>query len=102
MKSDFTGKAALVAVEKAGIARRRIGFESVSKRVPRTGMDILSGGGKVGHVTSGTASPTLGRSIGMGYVPVGLSAPGTELSVDAKGTAIPVKVVEMPFYKRER
>jgi aminomethyltransferase len=38
----------------------------------------------------------------MGYVPVGLAAPGTELSVDAKGTAIPVKVVEMPFYKRER
>ncbi|MCU0726394.1 MAG: glycine cleavage system aminomethyltransferase GcvT [Planctomycetes bacterium] len=102
MKSDFTGKAALVAVEKAGVARRRIGFESVSKRVPRTGMDILSGGAKVGHVTSGTASPTLGRSIGMGYVPVGLAAPGTELSVDAKGTAIPVKVVEMPFYKRER
>ncbi len=102
MKSDFTGKAALAAAEKAGVTRRRIGFASAEKRIPRTGMDILSGGKKVGWVTSGTFSPTLSRTIGMGFVPVPLAAPGTELMVDVKGKHIPVTVVEMPFYKRER
>lgn len=102
MKSDFTGKAALKAAREAGIDRKRVGFELHSKRIARTGMDILRDGEKVGWVTSGTLSPTLGKVIGMGYVPVGLAEVGTELTVDVKGKPQPGVVVEMPFYKRER
>jgi aminomethyltransferase len=102
MKSEFTGRAALAAVKEAGIRRKRIGFEVHSKRIPRTDMDILSDGEKVGHVTSGTLSPTLDKVIGMGYVPIGLAEPGTELQIDVKGKPQPATVVELPFYKRER
>jgi aminomethyltransferase len=102
MKSEFTGKAALVAAREQGIEKKRIGFAVDSKRIPRTGMDIVSGDEKVGWVTSGTFSPTVGKTIGMGYVPVRLAEVGTSIEVDVKGKRLPISVVEMPFYKRER
>ena len=53
-------------------------------------------------MTSGTFSPTVGKTIGMGYVPVAMSEVGTSIEVDVKGKRLPITVVEMPFYKRER
>jgi len=102
MKSEFTGKDALVRVLEAGITRKRVGFTVDHKRIPRTGMDIVSGDEKVGWVTSGTFSPTVGKTIGMGYVPVALAEVGTSIYVDVKGKRLPIEVVELPFYKRER
>jgi len=102
MKSEFTGKDALVRAQQAGLAKKRIGFTVDHKRIPRTGMDIVSGDEKVGWVTSGTFSPTAGKTIGMGYVPVALSEVGTTIEVDVKGKRLPITVVEMSFYKRER
>mgnify|MGYP001549827042 CR=1 FL=1 len=63
---------------------------------------LVPGHEVVGHVTSGTFSPTLGKTIGMGYVPIGLAEVGTTVEVDMKGKRLPITVVEMPFYKRER
>ena len=102
MKSEFTGKEALVAAKENGLTRKRIGFEVDSKRIPRTGMGIVSGDENVGTVTSGTFSPTLEKTIGMGYVPIELAEVGTSIEVDAKGKRLPAKVIELPFYKRER
>ena len=102
MKSEFTGREALAAAKAAGIRKKRVGFEVHSKRIPRTHMDILANGEKVGEVTSGTLSPTLDKVIGMGYVPIELAEPGTALEIDVKGKPQPAVVVELPFYKRER
>lgn len=102
MKSEFTGRDALVRFKEAGLTRKRIGFEVASRRIPRTDMGIVKNGEKVGWVTSGTLSPTLEKVIGMGYVPVELAEPGTELEIDVKGKPQPARVVELPFYKRER
>jgi aminomethyltransferase len=102
MKSEFTGREALVRAREAGIEKKRVGFIVDHKRIPRTGMDIVAGDEKVGWVTSGTFSPTVGKTIGMGYVPVAMSEVGTSIEVDVKGKRLPIRVVEMPFYKRER
>jgi aminomethyltransferase len=51
-------------------------------------------------VTSGAPSPTLGTPIAMAYVTPEVSAPGTELAVDVRGRREPVRVVELPFYRR--
>jgi len=102
MKSEFTGKEALVRAKEAGVTKKRIGFQVDSRRIPRTGMDIVSGDEKVGWVTSGTFSPTSGKTIGMGYVPIDLAEVGTSIEVEMKGKRLPITVVEMPFYKRER
>ncbi len=64
--------------------------------IPRQGMAIAGGG----EVTSGTLSPMLDVGIGLGYVPVALSAPATELTIDVRGRARRAEVVTKPIYER--
>ena len=45
----------------------------------------MVGDERVGEVTSGTKSPTLGKAIGMAYVRSDLAEPGTELEIDVRG-----------------
>ena len=71
-----------------------------SGEVP-VGAVIVVNGAVIGEVTSGTLSPTLGKSIALGYVDANLSSEGTQLSADLKGTPNPAKVVKLPFYKRK-
>jgi aminomethyltransferase len=54
----------------------------------------------VGEVTSGCLSPTLGKSIAMGYVDRASSEVGQELAVDLGKATVGALVVAMPFYKR--
>jgi aminomethyltransferase len=54
----------------------------------------------VGTVTSGALSPTLGYPIALAYVDTALAEPGTEVSVDIRGTKQPSTVVRTPFYRR--
>ena len=68
----------------------------------RAGCPILHSGQEVGKVTSGGHSPTLGVSIGMGFVPPQMAAQGTELTVDIRGRPLPARVVPRPFYRRPR
>jgi aminomethyltransferase len=49
-------------------------------------------------VTSGSFGPSVERSIGMGYVPVGLAAVGSELHVEIRGATHAARVVKTPFY----
>jgi aminomethyltransferase len=63
---------------------------------------VRAGAETVGRVTSGTWSPTLEKAIGMAYLPPGLAAAGSELTVDVRGRELPARVVELPFYKRPR
>ena len=65
----------------------------------RAGYDIARDGRKVGRVTSGAPSPTLGKSIGLAYVPPELATPGTPLEVVIRGREVPARVVETPFVK---
>jgi aminomethyltransferase len=61
---------------------------------------VFAGEQQVGHVTSGTFSPTLEKSIAMAYVPGAQAAAGTGLTIDIRGQREPAKVVKLPFYKR--
>jgi aminomethyltransferase len=65
--------------------------------IPRQGMAIDGGG----EVTSGSHSPMLEVGIGLGYVPSGMSAPGTELAVDVRGRSRTGEVAAKPIYRRE-
>ena len=102
LTKDFVGVEKLREIAQAGPKRKLIGLELEGKRIARQGSPILKDGNVVGEVTSGTLSPTLGKSIAMGYVDADLAADGTELTVDLKGTPNAAKVVKMPFYKRAK
>jgi aminomethyltransferase len=100
LTKPFIGQAAVKAVADAGPKRKLVGLEIVGQRIARQGSIVMSGGSAVGEITSGTLSPTLGKSIAMAYVDAGLTAVGTQLSVDLKGSMVEASVVKLPFYKR--
>jgi aminomethyltransferase len=102
-KPAFAGKAALEQVKRAGLARQLIGFEMTGRGIARHGYALLDASGNpIGVCTSGAPSPTLGKNIGLGYVPVALSAIGSEFLVDCRGKQVGAKVVKTPFYARPR
>jgi aminomethyltransferase len=54
----------------------------------------------VGEVTGGNFSPTLGYGIALAFVPPDV-AEGATLEIDVRGTAVPARVVRLPFTKSE-
>ncbi|GGE84988.1 aminomethyltransferase [Mycetocola zhadangensis] len=99
--NDFIGRSAIEAGPPAD-ARVLVGLTSEGKRAGRAGYAIVSGDTEVGTVSSGALSPTLQHPIMMAYVDPAVSAPGTELAVDVRGTKIPATVTTLPFYRREK
>ncbi|MEU4741637.1 glycine cleavage system aminomethyltransferase GcvT [Actinosynnema sp. NPDC023658] len=98
---DFVGRDALAATAEQGVDQVLVGLKTTSRRAPRHGYPVLDAAGeRIGEVTSGALSPTLGYSVAMAYVAVGSTEPGTALSVDVRGKHEPVEVVALPFYKR--
>ena len=98
---DFVGKQALGSIKAEPPRRQLVGFEMVGRGIARHGYAILSPSGEaLGTCTSGAPSPTLGKNIGLGYVPPSHAAVGTELSIDCRGRAVPARVVKTPFYRR--
>ena len=83
--------------------RKIVGFEMADRGIARHGYDVCStDGSKAGIVTSGTQTPFLKKAIGMAYVPVALTAAGSEFDVDIRGKRTRARVVPMPFYKRSK
>jgi len=108
---EFVGRAALAARRTSEPARVLVGLQGLGRRPARAGYAVVlpdaePGGAvgesarRVGTVTSGAPSPTLGHSIALAYVTPELSAEGTRLAVDVRGRAEPVVVVPLPFYRR--
>jgi aminomethyltransferase len=98
---DFSGRAALERLAAEGIKRKLVGLEMVGRGIARHGYPILDASGtRVGEVTSGSPGPTVGKNVALGYVPVGLDAPGTALGVEIRGKVIEAVVAKTPFYKR--
>ncbi|HEX6900020.1 MAG TPA: glycine cleavage system aminomethyltransferase GcvT [Thermoanaerobaculia bacterium] len=101
-KGDFLGRDALLAQKERGIPRKLVGFEVQGRGIARQGHGVVSDGGAVGAVTSGTWSPTFEKALGLAYVPPAMASPGTSLTLDVRGKQIPAVVVETPFYRRPR
>ncbi len=97
---DFVGRAALRAIKEAGLDRRLVGFEMTGRGIARHGYPIVVDGKPVGTVTSGSPGPTVGKNIGLGYVPKALSRVGTTLGIEIRGKVVDAVVVRTPFYKR--
>jgi aminomethyltransferase len=100
LNKDFIGAEALRGIAARGVARKLVGIELEGKRIARQSTPIRRDGAVIGEVTSGTLSPTLGKSIAIAYVDANHATEGTQLQVDLKGSLNPAKVVKMPFYKR--
>ena len=104
-KGDFIGRDVLERQQEEGIERRLIGFEMVDRGIARHGYPVTleeEGTEPVGEVTSGTQSPTLGKALGMTYLPVEAADVGQEFFVRIRNRPARARVVELPFYPRKR
>jgi len=101
-KDATIGIPALQALKAKGLTRRLVSFVAHSGRIPRHGYELFDGAKPLGKVASGAASPTVGKNIGTGFVPLAYTAVGTRFEMDVRGSRQPVEVVQGPFYKRTR
>jgi aminomethyltransferase len=98
-KGEFIGRAAIARVKAEGPARKLAGFELVERGIARAGHVVLHEGEPVGAVTSGAPSPTLGKSIGLAYLPTGLSSLGTAITIQIRDRPAAARVIRTPFYR---
>lgn len=95
---DFISADRFKQQKEAGVSRKLVGFELLDRGIPRAHYPLCTTDGTVvGEVTSGTQSPTLGKGIGMGYVPAQLAKPGTEIFVQIRDRLLKAVVRKPPF-----
>ncbi|HET7036909.1 MAG TPA: glycine cleavage system aminomethyltransferase GcvT [Thermomicrobiaceae bacterium] len=100
-KDDFIGRDALMRQKEAGVPRRLVGFKLTQRGgVPRAGYEVEVGGERVGEVTSGTYSPTLGENIGLALVDRAVAKVGKPLAIVIRGKPVEAIQVKTPFYQR--
>ena len=102
LEKEFVGSQVVRQQQEHGVPRKLVGLTVPGRSAPRAGYAILDQEQNVGHITSGTFSPTLDTSIAMGYVLVRYANPGQALQVDIRGRATQAQVVTLPFYTRPR
>lgn len=102
-KGDFLGRDRLAAQAENGCETQLIGIELIDRGIARQGYPVLGADGtEIGSITSGTMSPSSGRSIAMAKVGAGELPPGSEIVVQVRSRQLAAKVVEMPFYSRKK
>jgi len=99
---DFIGADVMRALSEQGLPRRIVGLELEGRRIARQHARVYAGANEVGEITSGTLSPTLGRSIAMAMVASAHADKGTSLEVSIGSKRVPAAVVKLPFYKRPK
>ena len=103
LDTPFVGRDALAAARADGDGPTETftGIRLHDRGVPRAGYAVTDGDGtRVGTLTSGTMSPTLGEPIGLGYVEAPHAEPGTDVAVVVRGDQKAAVVTAPPFFGR--
>ncbi len=91
---------ALKAQKEAGLTRKLVGFVIEERgAIARHGHPIIDDAGtKIGIVTSGNISPTTGKAIALGYVPLALSKEGMNVTIEVRpGKRAIGTIKKLPF-----
>jgi aminomethyltransferase len=97
---DFVNSENLKAEKEKGTAQKLVGFEMIERGIPRHDYEIVDAEGNIiGRVTSGTQSPTLKKSIGLGYVNTEFSKAGSEIFIHIRNQKLKAEVKKAPFVK---
>lgn len=99
-KPSFIGREALLRQKSEGVTRRLVGMELLEPGIARAGYTLSHNGRVVGRVTSGTKSPTLGKSIALGYVCSEVAVEGEIVEVEIRGRNSRAKIISLPFVRR--
>jgi sarcosine oxidase subunit alpha len=100
-KPTFHGREPLQRLRTRGLRSRLVGFMMAEPMlVPFEGCQVVENGRPVGRVTSARLSPTLGRSLGLAWVPARLTT-GDEFLIRWNGRDVSAQVTALPFYDPE-
>jgi aminomethyltransferase len=100
-KGEFIGRSVLADQKANGVKKKLVAFKMTDKSAPpRPHYAIWANDRNVGHVTSGTQSPSLGLGIGLGYVPPEFSKPDTRIEIEIRGKRFAAVVVTKPIFRR--
>jgi aminomethyltransferase len=81
-----------------GASNKRVGLLGLERVPVREGATIVDAQGhKLGHVTSGTLSPTVNQPIAMAYLASNHAQPHHEVYAEVRGKRQPMRVSAMPF-----
>lgn len=100
LEENFPGASVINKKLKSGVENRRIGLKmSPSGKPPpaRAGVEIFKNQQKIGQITSGCPSPSLGFNIGMGYVQEQFKQPGTAVQLKIRDRFYDAEITKMPF-----
>ena len=68
--------------------------------IPRHGYEVMADGQKIGFVTTGYASPTLKKNIGLALIDSKFTEMGTEIQVVIRNKALKAEVISKKFYTK--
>lgn len=99
-EADFVGKEALTGREPSVVIA---GLVSEQRRAAREGAEVFLAGSddKIGVVTSGQPSPTLGHPVALAHLDPAHAEEGTDVEVDIRGRRYPFTIAPTPFYSRK-
>ena len=94
----YPGAAAIDAQLASGASVKRVGLVGLERVPVREGAVIVDAHGrKLGHVTSGTLSPSVNEPIAMAYLAANHALPHHEVYAEVRGKRQPMRVSTMPF-----
>ncbi len=96
-EGGFVGSGRILRELAEGTPQVRVGLALEGRQAAREGAEVYANNHKVGVLTSGGFSPTLGHPIAMAYVDRAQAELGTALAIDVRGKRLPAQVVAMPF-----
>ncbi len=96
-EGGFIGAERVLRDLAQGTAQVRVGLALEGRQAAREGAEVYAGNQKVGVLTSGGFSPTLGHPIAMAYVDREQAGEGTALEIDVRGKRLPARITPMPF-----
>ncbi|MGC9975541.1 MAG: glycine cleavage system aminomethyltransferase GcvT [Syntrophales bacterium] len=102
LEKDFVGSSALKKLKEKGLSRKLVGFEMEERGIARHGYKVFKDGTEVGVVTSGTYAPTVQKAVGLAFVPMLYSRPGTDILIQIRDNRARARIVELPFYRRRK
>jgi aminomethyltransferase len=99
-KENFIGKDALAKQKEEGLQRKIVGFELIGKGIPRHGYEVYSNDEKIGVVTTGYLSPTVGKSLGLALIDIKYTELETDIQVKIRKKFVDAKVISKKFYTK--
>ncbi len=100
-KEDYIGRSVHKEQKENGLSRKIVAFEMVDNAIPRHEYDVYKGDKKIGYVTTGYLSPTLGKKIGLALLDIAYTEIGEEIEILVRNKKYKAKVIKKQFYTKQ-